>query len=1798
MNRSVDVHPLRRYVLAGLAFAVTLPLLAAPPSSVALVKDIQTLEREAGSSKPADFVQLGDQVYFSAVDSTSGRELWKTNGTDAGTQLVRDLIPGGDNTNLTLGASGSPRQLRVLGNQLFFRAALSASNQFFVSDGTEVGTQTLTMPNQDNGNSCGLRSIGVEYQGRLYLAGCNGGLFATDGTQMGTVLIKTGVLAEALEPQYYPASSQMFVASTNGNATASLLRTDGTTGGTRIINLGVGGGSFIQTSADKGAVLGNNLYFMVLANNASLDGLWTTDGTDAGTVRISTITSDGKLLKLGNRLYFMRTPYSAGGVTQFELWTSDGTAAGTVLVKNIGVSVNGHSSVFKGELYFGAGGQLWKTNGTAAGTVMLKSNAPFAGFVTPAFLTNLNDNVLVFRESSQLWKTDGTTAGTVKLADVTPGCDNVNTDASVTRGIVNVNGVAYFAGQTAISSGNGCELWKSDGSAAGTVQVKDILVNKHSDPQSFAALSGKALFAALSGFTDEVWKSDGTAVGTEKVSNANFSGVPSELVTIGSRVFYSDAGSLYLTDGTTAGTAVVTSRAGTPFQLKNLNGQLVFRGQDNQNGAEIWISDGTDAGTQVLKDIYTGPVSQFGPGRLVTSGTKLYFTQYINNADQHLFVTDGTASGTVALSNLGSTDDTSANFARITARPNGGAYFIRKSEVLNLTNTLWKTDGTPAGTVQVHPNLDDEEQFTVVGDTLYFVMRRGTDGARRFALWKSDGTEAGTVLVKDLNTGFPFGPEADPEKLTAAGGMIYFTAGVTAAGTGRELWKSDGTEIGTVMVKDICPGTCSSFIQNIHVLPDGDIVFAAAGGTGGLELWYSNGTEAGTVQIKDINPGPGSSTPENFFVAGDKLYFRADNGVNGRELWAATVPQGPTLVANDDEFVMLEDSGAFNFDPRINDLDSEAAPIIVTTVTQANRDVERFGTVTVQPGGIGITYTPLANFAGSYEFGYTISSGSRTATGRIKANVTNVNDPPTASDDTFNVPKNANARRLNVLGGDSTLPDAGETRTITAVTQPDKGGVTTTDGAYVYYTPVTSFLGQETFSYTMSDGSLTDSAQVTVNVVEVTETDTSPDDFMFLPRTGVNCSTEFTSDPITVTGVDDLTPISVSGGEYSVNGGAYRSASDLVEAGDTVTLRVMSSNLSSATSSVTVNIGDKSASYSVTTVAQGGGCNVGPPPDVSPDAFVFVDRVDVPVSTQVTSAQVRISGISQPAAISVTGGEYSINGGAFRSVASTVGNNALVSVRHTSAAANLTATDTTLTVGDKSDTFTSTTVPPGDRSPNLFIFNDLEGVPLSTEQTSNEVTISGLGSGVSVPLTVSGGSYSLDGGAFTTVAGTAVNGSRIRARHTSAAANNTAVNTQVTVGAVSDVFTTTTLRGTSPLPGGTLPDTTPSPFRFVDVSEVTRNTRIESNGVTITGMDAPTSISVNNGEYSIEGGVYTSATGSIANGQSVKVRQFSAALYGTATDTTLTVGGVSDVFTTVTQTNASSNSTMTADPFGRPIELVNSNGQVTELRTSMTPAQAPSRYLYPHGFYSFRVRDTGMGGRSTVVMTLPPDSRPAALVRCNARGCGDYPATIRDNTITYELQDGSDAMGDNDGMVNGEIEDPVAPAFLNPASTPAALISIFDSSGRPIAFGTSTGLLTNLRSTARPSVANGDFQYPNGFFALDITGLAAGGATVLTLHLPAGSQPSTFFECRPAYCDVAPNLRISGDTVSVTLVDGGLGDADGSTNGTIRFGGAPGRTDGGGGSMALSALLGLLFMALGRNSKSPRASRDPLLRRG
>ena len=185
--------------------------------------------------------------------------------------------------------------------------------------------------------------------------------------------------------------------------------------------------------------------------------------------------------------------------------------------------------------------------------------------------------------------------------------------------------------------------------------------------------------------------------------------------------------------------------------------------------------------------------------------------------------------------------------------------------------------------------------LTRAGGTVFFTADDGTRGTE---LWATDGTPTGTRLVEDV---LPGNASSAPEGLAAVGDTLYFSAD---DGThGRELWRSDGTAAGTEMLVDLRSGASGADGSSspVGITAVGSRFFFSARGDGPAdrELWRSDGTAAGTVLVKDISPVPGGSSPSDLLDASGTLFFIADDGSTGRELWKSDGTETGTVLVKD-----------------------------------------------------------------------------------------------------------------------------------------------------------------------------------------------------------------------------------------------------------------------------------------------------------------------------------------------------------------------------------------------------------------------------------------------------------------------------------------------------------------------------------------------------------------------------------------------------------------------------------------------------------------------------------------------------------------------------------------------------------------------------------------------------------------------------------------------------------------------------------------------------------------------------------
>ncbi len=376
------------------------------------------------------------------------------------------------------------------------------------------------------------------------------------------------------------------------------------------------------------------------------------------------------------------------------------------------------------------------------------------------------------------------------LGDLNTTTFSSRPDAFATTG----DGQVFFRADDGI---HGQELFVTDGTAAGTRLVKDIRPGRGSgiiidppyyNPTGLAATSDAVYFAANDGAALRLWRSDGTAEGTRAVQAQNApAGLPSSprhLTAIGDTVYFvgnyaSTGPQLWKTDGTDAGTVMV-KRIGTTLNGANIQhvaafgDRVVFSAGEPDTGQELWISDGTEAGTRVIADINPGSTSTFPEG-VTVAGDTLYFTGY--DPDSYDPTSTGSTGTSYALYAVG--PDAAGPRKVFSAAPVGGMrpghltavggeLYFTSTEPGSTRRTIWRTDGTAEATVPV-AFANNATNLTAFDDTLYFSAQTTTHGIELFTFDDAGGIR----LVAETNPGTASG---SPQRLTAVGSSLYFGA--------------------------------------------------------------------------------------------------------------------------------------------------------------------------------------------------------------------------------------------------------------------------------------------------------------------------------------------------------------------------------------------------------------------------------------------------------------------------------------------------------------------------------------------------------------------------------------------------------------------------------------------------------------------------------------------------------------------------------------------------------------------------------------------------------------------------------------------------------------------------------------------------------------------------------------------------------------------------------------------------------------------------------------------------------------
>jgi trimeric autotransporter adhesin len=783
-------------------------------------------------------------------------------------------------------------------------------------------------------------------------------IWKTDGTTANTVLVKElkGDGVSAINRLAATPSSIFFATDFN-----KLWKTDGTEAGTVLVK-DFGENSFYQSFA----TVGNVLYFSAESAGQGRE-LWKSDGTEAGTVLVKDIypgpssSAPNTMVNLNGTLLFTADPAIGS-----SLWKSDGTEAGTVLVADLDAGSTGYGSArdiiaATTRVYFGFthsqfGWELFTSDGTTAGTGLVKDLNPGTANGIPGFFATIGDN-LYFNgrnaTSTQLWKTDGTDAGTVSLFDPVP-----NSNADNCTNLTNCNGILYFTPtKNVLDIG---EPYKSDGTAAGTVLVKMINRNNlnGSGARGYIYLNGLVYFVASesAGVNAGIYRTDGTAantiysVGVSPILSANgslwqhnnllhfaastanqgiepfvsdgntatllkniestgLSSSPNGFQIVGNKVFFEAKAEgfsnfkPFYTDGTAAGTQLLKdiNVFSQDFEIDNFDNTNFNFLSSSVSGTSINKSDGTTAGTVSIVPNFTTKRNFKQVNNIV------FYDKTDGTTGNELWKFENNTSSLVADLRPGTQSASPSNFTKY----NNEFYFIAFDGTVN---KMYKSDGTAAGTLPFYNfvNKPTEAQIVEYNGSLYFTDIVGG----MLSLFKTNGIAATVETVKQ------FAADDNIDKFYLVNGLIYFFTRNEVSGFGDDenlqLWKSDGSPTGTVMIKEVFPPTnIASNIDlqgfNITAFNNNTILFFAnrpadlSGNDGEIHFWESDGTETGTVELAaEILPNETSSRNfyndlANYIVPynANTALFTFYDAAHGQEIWKTDGTVAGTMLSND-----------------------------------------------------------------------------------------------------------------------------------------------------------------------------------------------------------------------------------------------------------------------------------------------------------------------------------------------------------------------------------------------------------------------------------------------------------------------------------------------------------------------------------------------------------------------------------------------------------------------------------------------------------------------------------------------------------------------------------------------------------------------------------------------------------------------------------------------------------------------------------------------------------------------------------
>lgn len=881
-------------------------------------------------SSPSSLIARADGlVLFTACTPELGCELWRSNGTLAGTQLVLDIHPGP--------ASSQPSRfgLDTPGSIVYFSADDgSRGSELWRSDGTAAGTR-LIADLEPGVNGSDPRSVvgstGIQV---LFTAGTSASgreIYRSDGVTAALVVdlnagVDSGVAnSSGQHPDLTKIGTRVVFSGTNGISGDEPYLTDGTAAGTvRIKDVFIGGGGSAPTDF---TAYSTGMVF-VASNSGQGRELYRSDFTDVGTTRVSDITpgtGDGVFYVMGVSGTVALMAGTSGGANGVELFGYNGTTTALVRELNAGSADGlaefrtvGLSTMAGGLLYFAGtsaaeGEELWRSDGTLNGTIPVAELLPGISGSFPRGLATLVQGatarvlfVPTFNESSvgPLFITDGTPGGLV----------NLDTFKNIDRGLEGAqigSGPGAFLLLAALGSSpvGDAELWRSDGSAAATTLVADIAtLTGSSSPSRVIAAGTRGFFTAFEANTGrELYVTRGSAATTTRVVDLQ-PGTQSAFgpdavgyeqgsligVALGERlVFMAHSGGQgfepHVSDGSAGGTLQLIDA--TPgIDSSNSRGIVAagtraFLALDTLAGSRLYATDGTPAGTSQV----TLPCTFKSDAQLTAVGTRVYFRCTEAATGEELYRLESTTLAIQRVVDLTTGPESSAlTLLGPAGRPARLAFLESNNGV-----RLLLSDGSVPGTIILNsdPGRDYKSRAPIIdGDGASYLRGRDAVGEKLFRI-----NPALTALTTVL--AYPNEPRPQQQFDDAdAGSNCSLLLGDGAPLEGFELYRFNGiTQSGALVSPSLQPGTRSSELSEISAFPGSDRYYAnaLAGSDGalGVELMRLDGNGPSlSPTVIDIAAGAASSAPRNFAMLGQQLTFSAHTAAGGRELYVLPPP--------------------------------------------------------------------------------------------------------------------------------------------------------------------------------------------------------------------------------------------------------------------------------------------------------------------------------------------------------------------------------------------------------------------------------------------------------------------------------------------------------------------------------------------------------------------------------------------------------------------------------------------------------------------------------------------------------------------------------------------------------------------------------------------------------------------------------------------------------------------------------------------------------------------------------------------